>query len=100
MRTRPIWWRIRCRWCFGPNDAEGMWLALGDCEKTLYPDMLTCKTQALVPDTLVKLNQGFGRLIRKEGDSGVCAILDSWVCNGALYHDRVVAALQGFVFFA
>ena len=39
------------------------------------------------------VQQGFGRLIRTEGDSGVCAILDSRARNGASYHDRVVAAL-------
>lgn len=66
---------------------------IGDYEKTLYPDMLAYKNQALVPDMLVKLKQGFGRLIRTEGDSGVCAILDSRARVGAPYHDRVIAAL-------
>ena len=66
---------------------------IGDYEKTLYPDMTAYKNQALVPDMLVKLKQGFGRLVRTEGDSGVCAILDSRARNGASYHDRVVAAL-------
>ncbi|MDL2293277.1 ATP-dependent DNA helicase [Ruminococcaceae bacterium OttesenSCG-928-D13] len=66
---------------------------IGNYEKTLYPDMLTYKNQVLVPDMLVKLKQGFGRLIRTEGDSGVCAILDSRARDGATYHDRVIAAL-------
>lgn len=51
------------------------------------------KALALVPDMLVKLKQGFGRLIRTEDDTGVCAILDSRVKKGASYHDRVLAAL-------
>lgn len=66
---------------------------IGDYEKTLYPDMTAYKNQALVPDMLVKLKQGFGRLIRTESDSGVCAILDSRARNGAPYHKRVVATL-------
>ena len=66
---------------------------IGDYEKTLYPSMMAYKNEVLVPDMLIKLKQGFGRLIRMEGDSGVCAILDSRARNGAPYHDRVLAAL-------
>ena len=66
---------------------------IGDYEKTLYPDMMAYKNEALVPDMLVKLKQGFGRLIRTEGDSGVCAILDSRARVGAPYHDRMITAL-------
>lgn len=66
---------------------------IGDYEKTLYSDMDVYKAQALVPDMLVKLKQGFGRLIRTETDTGVCAILDSRAREGAPYHDRVLAAL-------
>ena len=47
----------------------------------------------LVPEMLIKLKQGFGRLIRTETDTGVCAILDSRVREGAAYHKRVLAAL-------
>ena len=66
---------------------------IGEYEKTLYADMELYKTQALVPDMLVKLKQGFGRLIRTETDTGVCAILDSRVREGAPYHDGVLDAL-------
>lgn len=66
---------------------------IGDYERTLYPGMDAYKNEALVPDMLVKLKQGFGRLIRTEGDSGVCAILDSRAREGCSYHDRVLAAL-------
>ena len=66
---------------------------IGDYERTLYPDMEAYKNQALVPDMLVKLKQGFGRLIRTETDTGVCAILDSRARDGGAYHDRVLAAL-------
>ena len=66
---------------------------IGDYERTLYADMDEYKTQVLVPDMLVKLKQGFGRLIRTKTDTGVCAILDSRARQGAPYHDHVLAAL-------
>ena len=66
---------------------------IGDYERTLYPDMDEYKNQVLVPDMLVKLKQGFGRLIRMETDTGVCAILDSRARKGAAYHRPVLTAL-------
>ncbi|MDL2258452.1 ATP-dependent DNA helicase, partial [Eubacteriales bacterium OttesenSCG-928-K08] len=66
---------------------------IGEYEKGLYGSMDAYKEQALVPDMLVKLKQGFGRLIRTETDTGVCAILDSRARTGAPYHHRVLAAL-------
>ncbi|MDL2238488.1 ATP-dependent DNA helicase [Christensenellaceae bacterium OttesenSCG-928-K19] len=66
---------------------------IGEYEKGLYGGMEAYKAQALVPDMLVKLKQGFGRLIRTEADTGVCAILDSRARKGAAYHSRVLAAL-------
>lgn len=66
---------------------------IGEYEKGLYGGMDAYKAKALVPDMLVKLKQGFGRLIRAEADTGVCAILDSRARKGAPYHSRVLAAL-------
>lgn len=66
---------------------------IGEYEKALYGGMDAYKIKALVPDMLVKLKQGFGRLIRTETDIGVCAILDSRARKGAAYHTRVLAAL-------
>ena len=66
---------------------------IGEYEKTLYSGMDVYKARVLVPDMLVKLKQGFGRLIRTETDTGVCAILDSRARKGAAYHTRVLAAL-------
>ena len=51
------------------------------------------KTRALVPDMLVKLKQGFGRLIRMETDTGVCAILDCRANSNGGYNRRVLSAL-------
>jgi ATP-dependent DNA helicase DinG len=66
---------------------------VADYERSLYGSMEQYKSRALVPDMLVKLRQGFGRLIRTETDTGVCAILDSRAREGAPYHDRVLSAL-------
>ncbi len=66
---------------------------IGEYEKALYGGMEAYKAKALVPDMLVKLKQGFGRLIRTETDTGVCAILDCRACEGAAYHSRVLSAL-------
>jgi ATP-dependent DNA helicase DinG len=66
---------------------------IGEYEKALYGGMEAYKAKALVPDMLVKLKQGFGRLIRTETDTGICAILDWRARRGAAYHSRVLAAL-------
>ncbi|NCC85097.1 MAG: ATP-dependent DNA helicase, partial [Clostridia bacterium] len=66
---------------------------ISDYEQTLYGDMDVYKARVLVPEMLIKLKQGFGRLIRTETDTGVCAILDSRAREGATYHDRMLAAL-------
>ena len=66
---------------------------ISDYEQGLYGDMNAYKARVLVPEMLIKLKQGFGRLIRTETDTGVCAILDSRARDGGAYHDRVLAAL-------
>ena len=66
---------------------------IGDYERELCGDMETYKARAVVPDMLVKLKQGFGRLIRKMGDTGVVAILDSRVNERGAYRRKVLSAL-------
>jgi len=66
---------------------------IGDYERELCGDMETYKARAVVPDMLVKLKQGYGRLIRSEYDTGVCAILDSRANNRGAYRQRVLSAL-------
>ena len=80
-------------------------MVLGNYEMRLYEDehdhsitgfivfedsilMITAAT-----DMLVKLKQGFGRLIRTETDTGVCAILDCRAGSNGAYHRRVLNAL-------
>jgi len=66
---------------------------IGDYERELCGDMETYKARAIVPDMLVKLKQGHGRLIRSEADTGVVAILDSRANERGAYRQRVLAAL-------
>jgi ATP-dependent DNA helicase DinG len=66
---------------------------IGEYEQTLYRDMVEYKNRVIVPEMLIKLKQGFGRLIRSETDTGVVAILDSRVSNRGAYRERVLNAL-------
>lgn len=66
---------------------------ISDYERSLCADIQSYKAQCVMPDMLVKLKQGFGRLIRSETDTGVVAILDSRVNERGAYRSRVLAAL-------
>jgi len=68
---------------------------IGEYEQTLYKDMFEYKSRVVVPEMLIKLKQGFGRLIRTEKDTGVVAILDSRANSAGAYRERVLAALPG-----
>ena len=58
--------------------------AVGDVAKFVY--------EYAVPEMLIKLRQGVGRLIRCETDTGIVSILDSRAANGS-YVPRVKMAL-------
>jgi ATP-dependent DNA helicase DinG len=66
---------------------------IGEYEQTLYESMADYKASVVVPEMLVKLKQGFGRLIRTETDSGCVAILDSRAGSFGKYRNRVLDAL-------
>ncbi|MDR0916426.1 MAG: ATP-dependent DNA helicase [Oscillospiraceae bacterium] len=66
---------------------------IGEYERTQYSGMGEYKSRVVVPEMLVKLKQGFGRLIRNESDTGVVAILDSRVNGHGAYRDSVLDAL-------
>jgi ATP-dependent DNA helicase DinG len=66
---------------------------IGEYEQTLYKDIFEYKSKVVVPEMLIKMKQGFGRLIRTETDTGIVAILDSRVANGGAYHARVLSTL-------
>jgi ATP-dependent DNA helicase DinG len=67
--------------------------AIGEYEQTLYPNMGEYKRQVIVPEMLIKLKQGDGRLIRLESDTGCVAILDSRAALRGAYRERVIATL-------
>jgi ATP-dependent DNA helicase DinG len=66
---------------------------INEYERTLYADVVDFKHNFIIPEMLIKLKQGFGRLIRTVDDSGVVAILDSRVNLKGSYRRRVVHAL-------
>ena len=67
--------------------------AISEYEQSLYPDFNAYLDGVLVPDMLIKLKQGFGRLIRSETDTGVAAILDCRASRNGNYRKRVLDAL-------
>jgi len=66
---------------------------VGEWERTLYRSLDEYKANVVVPEMLIKLKQGFGRLIRTEKDSGCVAILDCRVNMSGAYRNRILAAL-------
>ena len=66
---------------------------ISEYEQTLYLGMDEYKRKVIVPEMLVKLKQGFGRLIRSETDTGVVALLDSRAAFYSTYRERVLLAL-------
>lgn len=46
-----------------------------------------------VPQMIIKLRQGAGRLIRNETDTGILAILDARAAKGSAYRSRVMTTL-------
>jgi ATP-dependent DNA helicase DinG len=66
---------------------------IGEYERSFYTDFNEYKQCVIVPDMLLKLKQGFGRLIRSETDTGVVAILDSRLRVGEKYREQVLDVL-------
>jgi Rad3-related DNA helicase len=69
--------------------------AISEHEQTQYPNFHAYLNNVLVPEMLIKLKQGFGRLIRTESDSGCVAILDSRVNSHGNYRERLLDVLPG-----
>ena len=66
---------------------------VSEYEQMLYQSMEQYKNSVLVPEMIIKLKQGFGRLIRRETDTGVVALLDCRMREGGPYRTRVLRAL-------
>jgi len=67
--------------------------AISEYERSKYSDFNAYLNEFLVPEMLIKLKQGFGRLIRNETDTGIVAILDSRINSTGLYRESVLSAL-------
>ncbi|MCL2343592.1 MAG: ATP-dependent DNA helicase [Firmicutes bacterium] len=66
---------------------------ISEWERTLYASMDEYKAKVVVPEMLIKLKQGFGRLIRAVSDTGVIAIIDSRANSSGAYRRRILTAL-------
>ncbi|MDR0813263.1 MAG: ATP-dependent DNA helicase, partial [Oscillospiraceae bacterium] len=66
---------------------------VSDWERSQYADMNAYKNAVVVPEMLVKLKQGFGRLLRGETDTGVVALLDCRAGLRGAYRRQVLSAL-------
>jgi ATP-dependent DNA helicase DinG len=62
-------------------------------EQTLYPNFHAYRDAVILPEMLIKLKQGCGRLIRTETDTGCIAILDSRAGKDGPYRAPAGAAL-------
>ncbi|GHV33408.1 hypothetical protein FACS18949_07260 [Clostridia bacterium] len=67
--------------------------ATAQSERARYADSRDYLNEVLLPDMLIKLRQGAGRLIRTETDTGVIAILDCRANERGAYFLPVTAAL-------
>ena len=66
---------------------------VSEYEQTQYPSFREYLEQVLTPEMLVKLKQGFGRLLRLETDTGVVAILDIRAYFDGAYYDPIIDTL-------
>ena len=66
---------------------------VSEYERSLFSCFIQYLDTVITPEMLVKLKQGFGRLIRTMTDTGVVAILDIRAYFDGTYHMKVVAAL-------
>lgn len=62
-------------------------------EASKYATEKDYKEHIIIPDMLLKLRQGVGRLIRTETDTGIIALLDARMHENNLYRKKVLDAL-------
>jgi ATP-dependent DNA helicase DinG len=66
---------------------------INEYERSLCADIVDFKHRIIMPEMLIKLKQGFGRLIRTVSDTGCVAILDSRVNKRGSYRKWVLKTL-------
>ena len=70
--------------------------------QTMEVKKMSCKNtkefvqKYAVPQMIIKLRQGAGRLIRNETDTGVLAIIDARAAKGGVYRTRVLNTLDKY----
>ena len=69
---------------------------LMEYKKTQYDTVREFVQECAIPQMIIKLRQGAGRLIRTENDTGVIAILDSRAAKNGPYRERVLTALSQY----
>lgn len=65
-------------------------------KKNAMSDVPTFIQTYALPEMLIKLRQGVGRLIRCESDTGLVSILDSRVAEDGRYQDKVMKVLEKY----
>lgn len=69
---------------------------LMEYKKQQYGSMREFVQECAVPQMLIKLRQGAGRLVRTENDTGIVAILDARAAKKGHYRSRVLSALEQY----
>jgi ATP-dependent DNA helicase DinG len=70
--------------------------ALLEDKKEKYPHLEMFLDDYCVPNMLIKLRQGGGRLIRTETDTGVLSILDARASSRGRYRQSVLEAFKKY----
>jgi ATP-dependent DNA helicase DinG len=66
---------------------------ISEYEQSKFANFENYREKVIVPEMLIKLKQGFGRLIRTEYDTGVVALLDSRISENESYKNEILSAL-------
>jgi ATP-dependent DNA helicase DinG len=66
---------------------------ISEYEQSMYSSLLEYKIRVIIPEMLIKLKQGYGRLLRTETDTGCVAILDSRVNSTGAYRKWLIDTL-------
>jgi ATP-dependent DNA helicase DinG len=67
--------------------------AISEFERSRYPSFRAYLENVIIPEMLIRLKQGFGRLLRSMSDTGIVAILDSRVNSLGSYRGITLDAL-------
>ena len=69
---------------------------LSEEKRKQYKDQKAYRDAVLIPNMLIKLKQGIGRLIRHEDDRGLISILDSRASFGGKYKNNIDTLISNY----